>query len=127
MGRILKQQEGRPGWGAISCCYKPRRRGLLLQGLWCRVINFADAGFACVAEEFGMNVVALLLFGFFYFVRDAVSFSPGILANSGYLPRYLYVPLFCLDRELVVGNLGCNPGFCRTADGGQFIAEVAVQ
>src|SRR5580692_2754728 len=52
--------------------------------------------------EFGMEVVAPLPLGLFDFHRNAMSVSPGILANASHLPRDFHPGLAAGDLELVV-------------------------
>jgi hypothetical protein len=82
------------------------------------MMNFRDAQFTLVAEELGMDVVALIERRFVYFHLDAMRVGPSVLADAGYLPGNFHSRLAGLDGEAAVVHFCRDDGLCKLADHG---------
>ena len=101
------------------------RRPLQRLGLW--MVQFRDTRLASVAEQFRVEIVALIGSVLVHFKRDAVSIRPCVLPDAGHLPGDLHVGPVGMDAEGVIRNLGGDPCLCLLADRGELVAEIAVQ
>ena len=93
----------------------------------CRWRLIADGLFWRCTEEFGVEVVALLLMWLVFFHLDAVCVGVGIVANARNLPGNFHLWLISANAELVVADLGGHDGLGEPADHGELIAEIAVE
>src|SRR5580704_6851336 len=68
------------------------------------------------SEQFGMQVMPLLLRRLFYFHLDAVGVGVGVVANARHLPGDFYSRLAGLDGEAVAADLLRHDGLRELAD-----------
>jgi hypothetical protein len=90
-------------------------------------MNFRDARFALVSEQFRMKIVTLVPLRLVLFHRDAMRVSPCVLTDAGDLPGNLYTRPAGFDGEAAVGYFRRDPGLRGLADGGELIAEIGVE
>src|SRR5580700_36512 len=80
------------------------------------------------SEQFGMQVMPLLLRRLFYFHLDAVGIGVGVVANARYLPGDFPGRLASGNAEAVPRNFACDvEARLRPPNRSQLITEVAIQ
>src|SRR5271170_6714461 len=79
------------------------------------------------AVEFRVHVMAALASILLLFDGSAVRIGPGILTNPGHLPGNFHIRYIGPDSEVVIGDFLGDDGLRELSDGGQLIAEIAIE
>jgi hypothetical protein len=90
-------------------------------------MDFRNVRLPFVPEQLGMEVVTLVPGGFVHFHLNAMRAGPGVLADSGDLPRNLDAWLIRFDGETAIRHFLRDDSLRELADYRELIAKIRVQ